>query len=396
MHAGTVLQRILRPVITRLDARNTRTLFLAVDALLLGRRLTLTELARHWPDADRIRAPLKRLDRLLGNRKVRALRAHLYAAAVGWLLRSPRPALIVDWCELKSDGRWHLLRAGVVARGRTLTVYEEVYPEAQKNSPAAEAAFLTRLKALLPHGVRPILITDAGFRVPWFRAVEALGWHWIGRVRHRTQFAWCSPHTLESRWIACKTLYAQAAHRVCSLGAVYLTRSNPLACRLVLVRRTQRGREERTRYGERARNGHTLKMIARAKEPWLLASSSSLSSLSGAEIVTLYARRMQIEQSFRDLKSHRYGCAFEDTLTRTPERLEMLLLLHALASVAAWLEGLTALAETSMPQRSHPQRCRYSAVWIGWDRLRRSSARLSAPPNASFTQVRNLLAHAAY
>lgn len=82
-------------------------------------------------------------------------------------------------------------------------------------------------------------------------------------------------------------------------------------------------------------NGHTLKMIARAKEPWLLAYSSSLSSLSGAEIVTLYARRMQIEQSFRDLKSHRYGCAFEDMLTRHPRRLEMLLLLHALASVAA-------------------------------------------------------------
>jgi hypothetical protein len=30
------------------------------------------------------------------------------------------------------------------------------------------------------------VITDAGFRAPWFRAVEAMGWHWIGRVRHRT------------------------------------------------------------------------------------------------------------------------------------------------------------------------------------------------------------------
>jgi len=57
MHACAVLQRILRPVTARLDARNARNLFLAVDALVRGRRLTLMELARHWPGAERIRAP---------------------------------------------------------------------------------------------------------------------------------------------------------------------------------------------------------------------------------------------------------------------------------------------------------------------------------------------------
>lgn len=29
-------------------------------------------------------------------------------------------------------------------------------------------------------------VTDAGFRSPWFRAVEKLGWYWLGRLRHRT------------------------------------------------------------------------------------------------------------------------------------------------------------------------------------------------------------------
>lgn len=37
----------------------------------------------------------------------------------------------------------------------------------------------------------------------------------------------------------------------------------------------------------------------------------------------LYARRMQIESSFRDLTSHRYGQGFEDSLTRSGRRLEM-------------------------------------------------------------------------
>jgi hypothetical protein len=87
MHARSVLQRIQHPVIARLDARNTRTLFLAVEALLVGRRLTLMELARHFPGAERVRAPLKRLDRLLGNPEVQAVRTCFYQAAVAWLLR---------------------------------------------------------------------------------------------------------------------------------------------------------------------------------------------------------------------------------------------------------------------------------------------------------------------
>lgn len=78
MHACAVLQRILHPVIARLDARNARNLFLAVEALIRGRRLTLMELARHWPGAERVRAPLKRLDRLLGNGAMQAARTDIY------------------------------------------------------------------------------------------------------------------------------------------------------------------------------------------------------------------------------------------------------------------------------------------------------------------------------
>jgi hypothetical protein len=57
-------------------------------------------------------------------------------------------------------------------------------------------------------------------------------------------------------------------------------------------------------------------------------------------MVALYARRMQIELSFRDLKSHRYGQAFEDSLTRKRKRIEVLLLLHTMAAFASWLVGM--------------------------------------------------------
>jgi Transposase DDE domain len=278
MHATKVLQKILTSVIARLDLRNTRNLLFAIEALLVGRRLTLMELARHFPGAERVGAPLKRFDRLLGNRSVQAARASFYKEAATWLLRT-----------------------AVSARGRALTLYEEVHPEQRKCSPEVEAQFLRQLQTLLPHNTRPILVADAGFRVPWFRMVESLGWHWVGRVRGTTRLCFSG----KSRWIPCRRLFAEAGARARSLGEVRLTESNPIPCRLVLMKRRRGGRHHHTRHGQRARGGHSEKMAAR--------------------IVKLYARRMQIEQSFRDLKSHRYGCAFEDTLTRDPKRLEMLL-----------------------------------------------------------------------
>lgn len=380
MHAFAILQKILRPVSAQLDLRNARNLMLAVEALVRGRRLVLMDLARHWPGAERVRAPLKRLDRLLGNRDVQALRARFYSVAAAWLLRSPQPALIVDWSELKADGHWHLLRAAVTAQGRTLTVYEEVHPKAKKNNAKVQVAFLTRLQNLLPPEVRPIVITDAGFQNPWFRAVESLGWHWIGRVRHRTQVRLVGQQGIQDEWTCCKTLHSQASARACSLGEGQLARSNPLNCCLVLLRRPKRGRVQLTRYGTRARSCHSRALAARANEPWLLAVSCSLDELPARSIVAFYAKRMQIEQSFRDLKSHRYGCAFEDTLTRESQRLEMLLLIHMLATLAAWLAASTATANTLARVCTPSLAKRYSLLWIGWACLRYGSGAPSGPP----------------
>jgi hypothetical protein len=387
MHAGAMLQKILRPVSARLDVRNARNLLLAVQALVRGRHLTLMELARHWPGAERVRAPLKRLDRLLGNCEVHARRADLYGAAVKWLLCGARPIVVVDWSELKSDGRWHLLRAALAVQGRTITLYEEVHPSATKNSGAVELAFLKRLHALVPPGVWPVLVTDAGFRGPWFRAVQALGWYWVGRVRSRTRVKLSA-----GPWISCQQLHRQASTQAQCLGEALFAQTRPLSCRLVLMRPPKRGRVELNYYGERARNARSLTMIKRAREPWLLAASASLEHLSAKAIVEIYATRMQIEQSFRDLKSHRYGCAFEDTLTRSSRRLEMLLLIHMLASLAAWLAGVAASANALARVCLTALRKRYSLLWRGWACLRNAWSSSAAPPICSPSALRQLLA----
>jgi hypothetical protein len=52
---------------------------------------------------------------------------------------------------------------------------------------------------------------------------------------------------------------------------------------------------------------------------------------------------MQIELSFRDLKSHRYGQAFEDSLTRKGPRIEVVAAERA-GRVATWLVGMACEA----------------------------------------------------
>lgn len=92
------------------------------------------------------------------------------------------------------------------------------------------------------------------------------------------------------------------------------------------------------------------------------------------EVVVIYARRMQIEQSFRDLKPHRHGVGFEDSLTRTRERLAQLLLILALATFVAWMIARTARREVLVAATATLVRSTRAGVlsWhrIGWRLLR--------------------------
>lgn len=386
VHAHQVLQRWLTPALSVLDRRNTRNLLSAVEACLAGRKLVMMELARQWPGAIKVAAPLKRLDRLLGNARVHAARGQVYQAVLGLVLRSPEPVLVVDWSELKDDGRWHLLRAGIVVRGRTLTAYEEVHPQCLLGVHRVHKAFLARLKVLLPAHVRPIVITDAGFKVPWFREIERLGWRWLSRVRGHVGLRPVNQPLAPYRRI--QTLYPRATTTPRALGAHELTAQHGHRCEVVLVRRPARQRHQcLQRSSARAGGGYAQKMARAGREPWLLACAPVLADRSPGQIMRLYARRMQIESAFRDLKSHRYGCGFEDTQTRSAERLEMLLLIHMLATLLAWMAALATTHE-------HEHRFRISVLRRGWEYLRQSRGRLPAMPERALDSLANTLQRA--
>jgi hypothetical protein len=377
MRATEVLQKCLGDALGSMHALRSRVLLRAVEATIRGRRLTLIDLARSWPGAERIRAPLKALDRLLGNRHLHAEHQGIHAAMARWLVRSKQPVIVVDWSELKQDRSWHLLRAAIPVGGRTLPILDMVFPAGKQGSPTAEKQFLQRLADVLPDGVVPVLVTDAGFRGPWFRAVEAMGWRWLGRLRNTTYLKLSDD---PSPWVSCKSMYTLAKRAPHDFGLMDVARSVPLTARVVLHAKPPQGRKHHNQQGVPARNSYSRQHARREREPWLLMASPNL-KLSARQLVALYARRMQIELSFRDLKSHRYGQAFEDSLTRKGPRIEVLLLLSTLAAFATWLVGMACEA-SGIDQWLTPFRSKrrlYSVMRLGREALVRrwSNARSS-------------------
>lgn len=373
MRASRVLQKCLSDSLNAMHQARSRVLLRAVEALIVGRRLTLMDVARSWPGAERVRAPLKAFDRLLSNRHLHGERERLYTEMARWLLRGDRPVIVIDWSDLKPDKSWGLLRAAVPVGGRTVPILDMVFPGAQAGSPKAEQQFLLRLKQVVPASVSPILVTDAGFRRPWFRAVDALGWHWLGRLRHRTLVKPLNAHEKDD-WIPSRALYELLEGcGTRDMGIMDTVRGDPWASRVVIHRKPSKGRKHRNLKGQPVRSNISRKSAARQREPWLLVASPSL-EISARQMVKLYTRRMQIELSFRDLKSHRYGNAFEDSLTRSGKRIEILLLIHVMAAFASWLAGLACRA-TGIDYWLSPgssRRSIYSLMRIGREALVRS------------------------
>jgi hypothetical protein len=307
-----------------------------VMAALHGEVLTVTHLGRSITSEAKEKHCIKRADRLLSNHHLQAERVSLYTALTQSLIgMKQRPVLIVDWSDLDECKRHFLLRASVPVSGRSLTLCEEVHTVKTKEKPKIHQRFLQRLQAMLPPECRPILVTDAGFRTPWFKAVEAMGWDWVGRIRNRHEVQ------LEGReeWIPCKGLYAKATATPKALGQARVTRNNPIDCRLVLYKAKPKGRVHLNRLGQRTRSTYSRKHEKAQREPWLLATSLPECFKLAEKVVKLYASRMQIEEAFRDLKSTRFGLSLELHRTYQVERLQVLLLIATLALMVAWLLG---------------------------------------------------------
>ena len=303
----SILHDLLKNQCPNLHQKRLSSLMVAVQSLLDGQQLSLTELGRNTTGAVAAKHNIKRIDRLLGNRALHNERFDIYR----WHARllcgtNPMPIILIDWSDVREQMRHQTLRASVSFEGRSVILYERVFPFSQYNSPVSHNPFLRELAAILPERCCPLIVTDAGYRNTWFREVEKLDWFWLGRVRGE------------------------------------LGRKSPINACLHLFKAKSKGRKDQR--SSKAGRHHNAQQNYRdsSKEPWLLATNIPAESLSSKKLVNLYAKRMQIEESFRDIKSPQYGLGLRHSRTRRPKRFDMLLLIAMLAEWLLRLIGMIA------------------------------------------------------
>jgi len=289
------------------------------------------------------KAALKRVDRFIGNERIGQEAQEVAAALLRVLCRGGQPFVIaVDWSTVSAGAAFVELRATLtwLGMGRGLTIYQQVYPRSTAGSLRAERTLLKALQRSMPAGVEVIIVTDAGFRRPWFIDVERLGWSWIGRIRANG----CLSRD-GVRWEQAQVWMARATGKACRWSNCWLTYEFRFPCDLVLYRRRVNGGPCYRRPGHGSTRHARDVARASAREPWLLAHSSQLSSYRAEQIVAMYALRMQIEENFRDTKSPELGMGLWISQSRSALRLHALLLIGTLAAFVLWHIGQLGEAE---------------------------------------------------
>lgn len=332
MRVRAIVLQVLEGCSAVVHVKRLAGLLVIVDGIVRAGRLALTSIGRSLPTTALAKHSIKRVDRFLSNGHFHRER-HLYFRAVARFIvgQWTRPVVAIDWT--KGVGKFWALYASVPVGGRAQTVYFEVHPERVIETERVHRRFLRALRDVLPPACRPVIVLDAGFHGEFLREVRRLGWDFLVRLRGRTTMR----PSGQLRWTSVRRLYRRASVVATSLGIFQLYRKvTSIDVNLVLVRPVRRGHHPYTR---RLSSDHSSTMRA-GKDPWLLATS--LADATAEQVVGLYALRMQIEESFRDLKSHRFGWSFREVRSSSPIRLAALLLLAALAALAVTLIGLAA------------------------------------------------------
>lgn len=310
-----------------------------VEGVIKAKKLNLTALGRTLEGKIHERSSIFKVDRFFRNPfflKTENQRAIYQAMTLLLVGNKKRPSIIVDWSKFPHVEQY-ILRASLAVEGRALTLYEEVHPKSKESNRLVHKQFLAQLKAMLPTDCRPIIITDAGFKNPWFKAVFAQGWDYIGRVRGLVKYR-------EGKaLISCKSLHEGAKEQVEEyLWEKKLSRKGPLLTHFYRYKHLLQGRKKYTKKQKINTHPDSVNYGKSYREPWIIVSSIK----NDTRVIRLYKQRMTIEEAFRDMKSAQYGLDLRSNCTRKSNRFSLWLLLAALASFIAWIVGYYAEKQT--------------------------------------------------
>ena len=282
--------------------------------------------------------------------------------------------VLVDWSPCIHHNN-QLLKASVVLRGKTMTLYEEVHPEEKLGNYEVHKSFLNKLKLIIPANIRVTVMTDAGFRTEWFKLITKLGWDFTGRVRSNILFQQIGGDS----WTNCTSEYQFATNTATYRGEVLLSKENQLQCFLYLYKELNHNKPTPkgfhlllTSFSGDIKlfnppknkpiliknnqkyylHGNSEGKVWRLTEldPQVIAQMSLIfpdkngntkeQKICATNAVKKYSKRMKIEHEFRSTKNPQYGIGLSYSRSMDPKILQVLLLIGQLYLFLLWLIGL--------------------------------------------------------
>jgi hypothetical protein len=286
----------------------SKTLSELASAACSMNRASLAELGRCLADSTSVAVKhcIKRVDRFLSNARIEPPEA--MRGLIEWLARPRKKLLVIlDWVEIRS---FPCIVLAARIKGRAVPLLWNVCLDSDlhRSRNNLEYALLKLLRTMVPDSTRVVVLADRGFgRAEMARECQGLKFDYLIRIR--------------------PDVYIK--HQDYTGKLIDL----PLREGFQKVYRNVQYRKERPVLANVA-----VVWLEQETEPWFLLTS--LPRLQGVKLTKVYAKRMSIEEYFRDAKSLRNGFALRLTLIKDPKRLERLLLILAIAYLLLVAIGL--------------------------------------------------------
>ena len=338
MKIETIFTEVLKEQCPLIHNNRLNAILDVAQGLRDSQNLSLSAIGRNLSGTAKIKHKIKKVDRCLGNKHLYAEIHDLYAGLSFFIFEhikySKESPIVIDLCYLKDDRMVQMLSAQLCTKGMALPVYQDVFEEGELKGKTIE--FLNRLKTIIPHDKKVIIIMDAGFHVEWFKEIEKHGWSWICRIRQGKDLK--LPNSKE--WVSVTNFMPVIGNKSQAYEAVLLTKKHQYPCTLITIRKDPKGRQQkisRNQASSKIANGTYAKA---AKEPWILGTNLSLQDYKASDVVALYSKRMQIEEAFRAIKSHQFGLSARYVRTLDIHRWAVLMLLATIVLITYWVIGV--------------------------------------------------------
>ena len=277
-----------------------------LDGLLRVQKIGLTTVARGMRDDTTVKHRIKRAGRFCQNLGI-GMQDVFDGLASYMLSRKALNVIALDWTD---RGDYMLLKASLIFRKRSIPiawrfVWKEHYDKSQNDEEEQLVEQLIRAV-----GKRPwVLLADRGFgRADFFRWLDERGVSFVIRV---SGTAW-----IEHQWFTGLIDHLpRRAGRGWMYKAVWYRKRSPVRVNLACHHKEP------------------------APAPWYLVTNLDVSARKAAN---LYAKRMGIEEGFRDCKS---GLGLKSLWLGGPERMDRAMILIALAVLLAALTAAKSLSK---------------------------------------------------